>query len=326
MTLRIGILGAADIAPKALIDPVNRRNGDVVVTAVASRRPAAAATYADRHGIPRAHTGYERLLADPDVDLVYNALPPSAHAEWSIAALEAGKHVLCEKPFAMNADEARAMTGAAERTGRRLIEAFHHRYHPLWSTVANYRTSGRIGDIRRVVARFDYPIPFGPTAIRHVPELGGGALMDLGCYAVHWTRTFLGEEPTGAEAVAILNALGADQSITVHLDYPSGIAVEVHASMDGPVAQVLTIEGTAGRVTVDGLVFPSRGHSIAEESDGLTRYSTVAGAETYDHQLAAVIDGLASGQPLPTEGADPIGNMAAIDLGYAAAGLQRPAR
>lgn len=324
MTLRVGILGAADIAPKALIEPARRRDGDVVVAAVASRRPEAATAYAEEHGIPRAHTGYEQLLADPEIDLVYNALPPSAHAEWSIAALEAGKHVLCEKPFAMNADEARTMTDAAERAGRRLIEAFHHRYHPLWDTVAAYRNSGRIGDIRSVVARFDHPIPFSPTAIRHVPELGGGALMDLGCYALHWARTFVGEEPTNAEARAELNELGADRSITTSLAFPSGIAAEVHASMDRPVAQILVIEGTAGRVTVDGLVFPARGHSIREEVDGITRYSTVAGQETYDHQLAAVVDALASGRPLPTEGADPVANMAAIDLIYAAAGVRRP--
>ncbi|WP_307807086.1 Gfo/Idh/MocA family oxidoreductase [Naasia sp. SYSU D00057] len=324
MTLRVGILGAAGIAPKALIDPVRRRQGDVVVTAVASRRPDSAAAYAEEHGIPRSHGGYAALLADPEVDLVYNALPPSAHAEWSIAALEAGKDVLCEKPFAMDAAQARAMTDAAERTGRRLVEAFHHRYHPLWDHAAAYRDSGRIGEVRHLVARFDASIPFWAESLRHAPELGGGALMDLGCYALHWARTFAGEEPTVEAAQAELNELGADQSIRARLTFPSGLTAVVEASMDGPFRQELLLEGTQGTVAVDGLVFPARGHSVREEVDGVARYSTVAGRETYDHQLDALVRALASGERLPTEGADSVANMAAIDAIYAAAGVVRP--
>lgn len=326
MTLRVGILGAADIAPKALLDPVRRRDGDVVVTAVASRRAEAATAYAERHRIARAHTGYAALLADDEVDLVYNALPPSAHAEMSIAALEAGKDVLCEKPFAMDATEARAMVAVAERTGRRLIEAFHHRYHPLWAEVASYATSGRIGDIRTLSAAFCYPIPFAPDAIRHVPALGGGALMDLGCYAMHWLRTFTGEEPEVVEASADRNELGADQSIRATLKFPSGVRAELAASMDGPIVQDFAVEGTAGRIDVEGLVFPARGHSLREQAGGVERFRTVAGEETYDHQLAAIVDALRTGAPLPTEAADPVGNMAAIDAVYAAAGVERPAR
>ncbi|WBM79998.1 Gfo/Idh/MocA family oxidoreductase [Cryobacterium breve] len=128
--LRIGILGAAGIAPAAIIRPARRRT-DVVIAAVASRRASAAAAYALEHGIERSYGDYRALLADPDIDLVYVALPPSEHAEWSIAALEAGKDVLCEKPFAMNATEAGRMRRVAAETGQRLIEAFHDRYHPL---------------------------------------------------------------------------------------------------------------------------------------------------------------------------------------------------
>ncbi|MCU1570723.1 MAG: putative dehydrogenase [Naasia sp.] len=324
MTLRVGILGAADIAPKALIDPVRRRDGDVEIVAVASRRADAAAAYAEAHDIPRSHVGYEALLADPDVDLVYNALPPSAHAEWSIAALEAGKDVLCEKPFAMDAEQAAEMVAAADRTGRRLIEAFHDRYHPLWGDVAAYRTSGRIGEIVSVRGTFEVDIPFGPEAIRSVPALGGGALMDLGCYPLHWLRAFTGEEPEVTEAEARLNSLGADQSIRASVSFPSGVTGSLSASMAGPLVQRLVLEGTRGRLTVDGMVFPSRGHSIQEEIDGVTRFRTVAGAETYDHQLSAVVAGLASGERLPTEGQDSIANMRAIDAIYASAGVERP--
>jgi predicted dehydrogenase len=326
VTLRVGILGAAGIAPKALIDPVRRRNGDVVVEAVASRRAAAASSYAEEHGIPRSFGGYEAMLADPEIDLVYNALPPSGHAEWTIAALEAGKAVLCEKPFAMDRSQAQAMVDAAERTGRLLVEAFHHRYHPLWEHAAAYRDSDRIGRVQHLVARFDAAIPFAPDSLRHDPELGGGALMDLGCYALHWARTFAGEEPTVEAAEADLNDLGADQSIRARLAFPSGLTAVVEASMDGPFRQELILEGTEGRVAIDGLVFPSRGHSVREETDGVARYSTVAGLETYDHQLDAVVRALGSGEALPTGGADSVANMTAIDAIYDAAGVDRRPR
>jgi predicted dehydrogenase len=326
MTLRVGILGAAGIAPKAIIDPARRRAGDVVIAAVAARRADRAAAYADEHGIPRAHTGYRALIEDPEIDLVYNALPPSGHAEWSIAALEAGKDVLCEKPFALNAGEAEAMRSAAERTGRRLVEAFHDRYHPLWERVEQYRDSGRIGTVERLVANFDAENAFDPASLRHVPELGGGALMDLGCYAVHWARAFAGEEPRVVSATAALNALGADQTMRAELAFPGGLVAEVGASMDGPFRQQLVLYGTDGTATIDGLVFPSRGHSIREEVGGLAYYSTVAGLETYDHQLDALVRALSTGAVLPTEGADAVGNMTAIDAIYAAAGVDRTPR
>jgi predicted dehydrogenase len=317
----IGVLGAASIAPAVVLRPALRRD-DVVVAAVASRRGAQ--EYADRFGIQQAYDSYAELLADPDLDLIYNALPPSLHAEWSIAALEAGKHVLCEKPFTRNAAEAERVVATAERVGRRAIEAFHDYYHPLSAWVRGFLAAGGLGALRRAEAVFTGATPFDPASIRHDPVLGGGALMDLGCYPIHWLRTGLGAEPQVRRAQARLNPLGADLEIDAALEFPEAITARVLASMDEgvPLASTLTIEGERGVLHVDNLVFPAQGHSIATEIDGVARRHTVEGEETYDHQLAAVVDALASGEPLPTEGHDPIGNMRVIDAVYAAAGVR----
>lgn len=205
--LRIGILGAAGIAPAAVIRPARRRTV-VEVVAVASRRAASARQFAESHRIDRFYSDHFALLSDPGIDLIYNALPPSEHARWSIAALKAGKHVLCEKPFAMNADEAAQMLEAAQSTGNRLIEAFHDRYHPLSAELDAVKASGALGEILSLQADFSTSNPFDPASLRHDPRLGGGSLMDLGCYPVHWVRAFMNEEPKVVRASGSLNPPG----------------------------------------------------------------------------------------------------------------------
>lgn len=322
--LTIGLLGAAAIATNAVILPVRRRD-DVHIGAVASR--TAAKEFAARHGIDRAHDTYEALLADPGVDLVYNALPPSLHAEWTIAALRAGKHVLCEKPFTMSAAEARRVVAAAAETGMRVVEAFHDHYHPLSEWIRATAAAGVLGPIHRAEAVFTGSNPFVPGTLRHEPALGGGALMDLGCYAVHWLRSLFPGRPavTRAEATAV-NPAGADLGMEAELAFDGGVTAFVVANMvEGvPVRSALTLEAERGRLVVDNMVFPSAGHSIRLEVDGVPRVSTVAGQTTYDHQLDAVLRALRTGEPLPTEGDDPIANMAVIDAIYAAAGFDRP--
>jgi predicted dehydrogenase len=322
--LRIGILGASGIAPAAIIDPANRRN-DAVIVGIAARNGESARAYAANHGIERSYDGYRTLLADPDIDLVYNSLPPSEHAEWSIAALEAGKNVLCEKPFAMNAVQARRMNQAAKETGQRLIEAFHDRYHPLSHELDEIVLTGGLGTIISVHGDFVFNNPFDPLAIRHDPALGGGALMDLGCYPVHWVRALTKEEPRVVEAVATLNPLGADMSMDANLAFPSGIQGRITASMhaDAIAGSTLNVVGSRGTLRVKNLVFPSAGHSISQTIDGVNRAWTVRGAATYDHQLEAIIGALASGEQLPTEGDDPVENMVVVDSIYEAAGITR---
>jgi predicted dehydrogenase len=322
--LRIGILGAAGIAPNAIITPARRRD-DVEIAAVASRSASSADAYATTHSIPRSYAGYDKLLADPEIDLVYNALPPSEHARWSIAALETGKDVLCEKPFAMSAEEARRMTTAASDTGRRLIEAFHDRYHPLSAEIDRIVASGSLGEIVSAHADFTASIPFDPASIRHDPAVGGGSLMDLGCYPVHWLRALMADEPDVLDATATVNSLGADLSMEASLRFPSGATARMTCSMveGSELNSSLDVVGTLASLHVDNLVFPSKGHFVSETSGGITRNWTVAGLESYDHQLAAVVAGLASGETLPTEGTDPVAQMQAIDAIYTAAGFDR---
>jgi predicted dehydrogenase len=322
--LTIGILGAAGIAPKAIIVPALRRQ-DVRIQAIASRSEERAARFAGEHAIPVSYGSYRRLLDDPTIDLVYNALPPSEHAEWSIAALEAGKNVLCEKPFAMNSAQATLMSEAALRTGRRLIEAFHDRYHPLTGYLLQLVASGVLGRLTHIDATFSAHNPFDPASIRHDPAIGGGALMDLGCYPAHWLRSVSGEEPVVLSAEGEANPLGADESIRAELRFPSGATGRLTASM-APIQRLtdsLRIEAENGSVEADGMVFPHNGHSVRELIDGIPRKLTVAGNETYDHQLAAVVRAFETGEPLPTEGHDPLGNMAVIDAIYAQAGFDR---
>jgi predicted dehydrogenase len=322
MVTKIGLLGGAGIAGAAVRLPVRRRD-DVVVAAVASR--SASRAYADKNGIERAYDTYEELLADPDVDLVYNALPPSMHADWTIAALRAGKDVLCEKPFTMNAAQARRVVSAAADTGRRVIEAFHDHYHPLSFAVREIVASGALGSISSAEAVFNGSNPYVAGTLRHEPDLGGGALMDLGCYPVHWVRSLFAGTPVVDAASATLNPSGADLSIRAELTFPDDVAVVVSASMvEGiQLKSALVVTGSRGTLTVDNIVFPSNGHSIRLELDGVPYVTTVAGRTTYDHQLSAMLDGLRTGTRLPTEGYDSIGTMTVIDAIYEAAGFDR---
>jgi len=318
----IGILGAAGIAVNAVIWPVRRRD-DVRIGAVASR--SAARAYADEWGLPAAYDSYEALLGDPEIDLVYNALPPSLHAEWTIAALRAGKDVLCEKPFTMTAAEASRVAAVATETGRRAIEAFHDHYHPLSAWIRATVATGTLGRIRHAEAVFTGANPYRPGTLRHEPDLGGGALMDLGCYPVRWLRSLFAGTPAVVSAAATRNPAGADLSMRADLVFEEGVTATLHASMaEGvPLRSALSLEAEHGRLIVDNIVFPSAGHSIRLELDGLPTVSTVAGFQTYDHQLESVLISLRDGVPLPTEGADPVATMAVIDAIYAAAGFDR---
>ncbi|EEA03449.1 oxidoreductase domain protein [Burkholderia sp. H160] len=321
--LQFGVLGAARIVPWALIEPVARRT-DVAVAAVAARRPGAAA-FAQEHGIPKAYDSYEALLADSSIDVIYNPLPPHLHAEYSIKALEAGKHVLCEKPFAMNAREAHAMLSAAEKAGRRIVEALHDRYHPVFEHLLALVDSGRLGQLRSLQAVFNHSIPASPSEFRRTPEMGGGALIELGCYPVHWCRSLLRAEPEVVSAEAIVTPNGCDEEMRARLQFPAGIEARVEACMTPgwKYHARFIIEGERGTVTAENSLLPHLGHSIIERIDGTMRQYTVAGATTFDHQLEAFVMALANGRPLPTEGPDSLGNIQTIDAIYAKAGVSR---
>jgi predicted dehydrogenase len=229
-TLRIGVLGAARIAPAALLKPATAVDG-VQVVAVAARSRERAAKLAGRFGVPKALGSYADVLAGPDVDAVYIPLPNVLHAEWTLRALAAGKHVLCEKPLTANEAEARRVAAAADGSGLVVMEAFHYRYHPLARRIEQIvHTERRLGAITRVETWMCFPLPrYGDIRYRY--DLAGGALMDAGCYALHAARFLGGGEPEVTGARATLRDPSVDRAMSVDLRFPGGVTGAAHTSL-----------------------------------------------------------------------------------------------
>ena len=244
--LRWGVLGVARIATEKVI-PAMQRGELSTVTAIASRDLEKARGAAARLGLPKAYGSYEELLADPDIDAIYNPLPNHLHVPWTIKAAEHGKHVLCEKPIALSAAEARELVAVRDRTGVRIQEAFMIRTHPQWLKVRDLIAGGRIGEVRAVLGAFSYTNR-DPANIRNKPEIGGGALFDIGCYLVNTSRFIYGQEPlrvTGA--IQRDPDMGTDRLTSVLLDYGKGHAAGT-CSTQMVFYQRIQIFGTTGRI------------------------------------------------------------------------------
>jgi xylose dehydrogenase (NAD/NADP) len=243
--LRIGILGAAQIA-RSFVKAV-RPSAKVVVTAVASRDGERAAAFARELGIGRVHASYDALLADPDVDAVYLPLPNNLHAEWSIRAADAGKHVLCEKPLAASAAQARAMFAAAEKNGVYLVEAYPYRAQPQTLKVRELVAAGAIGRIQLIQASFGFPLADAAN-IRMDPGLAGGALMDAGSYPVSFVRMVAGAAPSRVSALSQWGATGVDLTTMATLEYPDGVLAQISCSFTTARHRHAFIAGDAGSI------------------------------------------------------------------------------
>jgi predicted dehydrogenase len=311
--LRFGILGAARIAQGAMIAPA-RELGCATVTAIGASSAERASAFAAHHAIPASGT-YDDLINRTDVDVVYIALPPSAHAEWTLKALAAGKHVLLEKPAVTTYDEAVAIDDAAKSAGLRVIEAFHYRYHPLFAHVLEIVRSGQLGTLQTAHAEFSVPIARNADEFRWKAALGGGALADLGCYCVHWLRTIAGEEPTITGAAQWLEPDGCDRRTEATLLFPGGMIASLATDMDqagsGAVA-ILTVTGSEGRLEIINPLAPQKGHQFLQHTAGGTREEQFERKPTFEYQLEAVCTALRNGNPLPTEGNDLLGNAKAM--------------
>ncbi len=331
--LRFGILGAARIAPPALVSPC-QDYARAEVVAIAARDPQRARRFAQHNGVPEVSESYADLVQRPDIDAVYNALPASLHAPWTIAALRAGKHVLCEKPFALDAEEAQRMVDEADTARVVLVEAFHYRYHPLFERVIEICSSGKLGAIERIEGRFNAPIA-NPEDIRFDLALGGGATMDLGCYPIHWLRTLLKSEPEVVSAEAREGPEGVDIEMTAELRFrrqvgagdsvtaPGGVSGIVRCEMHGEAGFLadLNVICAKGELEVINPLAPNHGHRIRLRKGADETTATVEGDTTFRHQLEAFTGAVLDGASVPTGGADAVANMRVIDAVYAAAGL-----
>jgi predicted dehydrogenase len=317
--VRIGILGAARIAPLVLVNPA-RENAEVVVAAVAARDVSRAQAFAAKHGIAQVHGSYEALIADPDLDAVYNPLPNGLHGRWTRAALTAGKHVLCEKPFTANAAEARQVAELAAKSDRVVMEAFHYRYHPLTLRAEQIIVSGELGNLERVEAALCFLLPKF-SDIRYDYALAGGATMDVGCYAVHMARTFGGSTPEVVSAQAKLRDPQVDRAMTAQLRFANGHTGRVRCSMWSSDLLQLSVKvvGDRGEMRVLSPVAPFR--RLAVRSVDGNRVERFPRRASYAYQLDAFAAAVLRGEPVRTTPEDAIENMTVIDAIYHAAGL-----
>jgi predicted dehydrogenase len=320
--VRIGILGAARIAPNAVVKPA-AHNPEAEIVAVAARQKPRAEAFATKHSIARVGDSYQALLDDQQVDAIYNPLPNGLHAEWTVKAVNAGKHVLCEKPFASNAEEAERVAAISDPSGLVVMEAFHYRYHPMAKRAVQIIQDGQLGRIHRVETAFCFPLPRF-SDIRYQLDLAGGAMMDAGCYAVHMARTLGGSEPQVTRATAKLRSAGVDRAMTADLVFPEGHTGSVTASMWS--SSVLRISarvwGEKGSLSMVNPLAPQMWHRLAVTIDGKRRVEKFSRRPTYAYQLDAFCDAVLRQTPTLTPTSDAVANMRVIDAVYQAAGLQ----
>ncbi len=320
--IRFGVLGAADITPRALVYPCLDEPG-AFIKVIGARSRERAHGFAKHHGISTVVDDYASVVADEAINSVYIPLPITSHHEWAIRALEAGKHVLCEKSFAANAREAREMATTAEKTGRVLMDAFHYRYHPIFIRAREIYISGILGAIREISAAFHIPIAQKPNDIRMNYETGGGVTMDIGCYPISWVRHITGLEPEEVKAVAEVGPPKVDLYMTTEMRFPDGIRVTTSGDMRSSARFVanMVVKGEKGEMTLNNPLVPQMGNSLELNIDGETSVEDFSRRPTYSYQLDAFIDAVENEKPLLTGPEDAVRQMEVIDRCYEAAGL-----
>ncbi len=323
--LRWGILSTANIATEKVI-PGMQKAARCEVVAIGSRNAEQARQVADRLGIERAHGSYEALLADPGVDAVYIPLPNHLHAEWTIAAARAGKHVLCEKPIAMTVADAERMVEVCASEGVHLMEAFMYRLHPSWMAACELVASGRIGRLVAIDSWFSY---FNDDAanIRNIRAFGGGALYDIGCYSVNLSRMLFGAEPTRVSAAVTRDPTsGVDVLTSAILEFGGGVATFT-CSMLTETNQRVDIYGSDGRISI-GIPFnipPDRPTEVYVTAGGdppvapRTETLTFETADPYTVEAARFAAAVLDGTPTPVPPADAVANLRVIERIFAAA-------
>jgi predicted dehydrogenase len=331
--LRVGILGAARIAQLAIVKPAHATGTRLVTVAARDRRRAEA--FAAEHGVERTAGSYAEVLADLEVEVVYNPLPNALHGPWNLAAIEAGKHVLSEKPFASTAEEAAEVRTAAQKAGLTVAEGFHYLFHPVMQRLFALLDGGELGELHHVDALIAMPEPDAGDP-RWSFDLAGGALMDLGCYGLHAHRAlgrWAGGEPelVGARAKERMGAPGVDEWLEADLRYPSRATGAVRASMvHSRFEMTLRVVGSRGEAKIMDFVQPHKDDRVLVRTGTEFWTEHMGTRSSYIYQLEEFITALRGGWRMPTDPDDAVATAQLIDQCYRAADLplrpRKPAR
>ena len=324
--LQWGVLSTANIGIKRVIPAILAGTSGEVV-AIASRDGSRAAAVAERFGIARSHASYQALIDDPAIDAIYNPLPNHLHVEWSVKALKAGKHVLCEKPIALNAAEAQDLLAARDASGCHIVEAFMFRYHPQWHRVREWIRAGRIGEVRAIQSAFLFTM-LDPANVRNQPSIGGGSLYDVGCYPLVMARYVFEAEPE--RVIALMDhdpSMGVDRLTSGLVAFPAGRQLAFSSALQLASYQRAVVLGTRGRIEIDVPFTPQKDHACrllldtGQSLDGSSAVvETLPAVDQYAEQCdrAAAIFRGAERQEFPID--DALATMRVIDALYRSAG------
>lgn len=322
--LRIGILGAARISGRAIAEPAQITGHRLV--AIAARDRGRAQEWADEHQVERVLDSYQAVIDDPEVEAIYNPLPNGLHGPWNLRAIEAGKHILTEKPSASNAAEAKVVRDAVAASDVKFMEAFHYRYHPLMNRMLELASSGELGELVGIDVHMSFPLK-NPDDPRWNFDLAGGAMMDVGCYAIHGLRTLGavgGGEPSVVAATAIEreDVPGMDATMEAELVYPSGLTARFTTSFTVPELDfTMRIVGSEGEAFAHNFCAAGMDDRITVSVDKDTRVEELGRKTSYTYQLEAFADHVRNDAPIFTDADDAVLQAECIDAVYRAAGL-----
>jgi len=320
--IRWGTLSTSNIG-RAAVNPAIQASINGELIAVASRDEQRACDFADKYGIPKYYGSYEALLEDEDIDAVYIPLPNSMHYEWTIKAAEKGKHILCEKPLALNAAECLEMEAAAQANHVRLMEAFMYRFHPRTEKMVEMVQSGTLGELRLIHSAFTFRLTRADN-IRWNPALGGGALMDVGCYCVNISRTVTGTEPIEVSAIARWGNSGVEEQMAGTLRFENSVMAQFDCALTMKRREVYEVAGTDGYLAIDKAFLPGSGDTAIWEYRGRGEKIEHAfnGVDEYQLMVDHFSDCVIHDKPLRYTAMEAVSNMRVIEALYQSARMQ----
>lgn len=316
-----GLLGTARIN-QAVIGPI-RDSKNSHLSAVCSRSIDRAAGYAKKWNIPQFYGSYEELLADPDIDVIYNSLPNSLHAEWSIRAMQMGKHVLCEKPLTTKIEDVDELIKVTRTSGKAIAEAFMYRHHPQTLMVKQMVDQGEVGNLQLIRGSFCY-INVRPDNPRLDPELGGGSLWDVGCYPVGYARYITGEEPSEVFGHQVTGSTGIDLLFAGQLCFPGGVIAQFECSFITPSKARIEITGNKGRISILEPYKPGKRTKIYLEREDRTQTIEIKGEELYQGEIEDIENSILLRRPSRISLEESRGNILTIEALYRSAKLSKP--